>query len=70
MNNYDSLTKIYKRLQDKTLSAYIETDKSKQYHVTDKEQHISFYSCNSKENAIQFCRELNINIIGFINHKI
>lgn len=70
MNKRDPLTKIYKKLQDKNLSAYIETDKSKRFHVTDKDHHISFYSCNSKETAIQFCKELDINIIAFVNHKL
>lgn len=70
MSKRDPLTKIYKQLQEKNLSAYIETDKSKRYHVTDNKHHISFYSCNSKETAIQFCKELDINIIGFVNHKL
>lgn len=68
--NDDTILKMYKKLQNKTLSVYIETDKSKKYHVTDKDQHISLYSCNSREKAVNFCRLLDINIIAFVTHKL
>lgn len=70
MKPIDSLTKIYKKIQEKNLSVYIETDKSKTYNVTCKDHHLVIHSFTSREAAVAFCKYLGINIIAFVNHKI
>lgn len=71
MKFYDSLTKIYKKLQDKTLSVYIESyvNEKNKYLVTTLDDHITLHIFNSRENAIKFCNDLNINILAYITHK-
>lgn len=70
MKYYDSLTKIYKKLQEKNLAVYVETDKSNKYHVTCKDQHLVLHSFESRQQAVDFCKYLGINIIAFVTYKI
>lgn len=71
MNFYDTITKIYKRLQDKKLSVYIESYKNEKdkHIVTTFDDHITIHTFNTRENAVEFCKYLNINIIAYITHK-
>lgn len=69
MIKVDSLTKIYKKLQEKNLSVYIETDKSKKYKVTCKDHHVTIHTLDSRKQALDFCKFLGLNVIAYIIHK-
>lgn len=66
----DSLTKIYKKIQEKDLNVYVETDKSKRYNVVCKDQHMIIHTFNSRQQAVDFCKYLELNIIAYVSHKI
>lgn len=70
MKYYDSLTKIYKKLQEKDLSVYVETDKSKRYYVTCKDHHLVIHTFDNRQQAVDFCKYLGLNIIAYVSHKI
>lgn len=68
--DYDALTKIYKKIQEKNLSVYVETDSSKRYYVTCKDHHLVIHTFDSRQQAIDFCKYLGLNIIAYVSHKI
>lgn len=70
MKYYDALTKIYKKLQEKNLSVYVETDNSKRYYVTCKDHHLVIHAFDDRQQAIDFCKYLGLNIIAYVSHKI
>lgn len=69
MKCFDALTKIFKKLQEKNLSVYIE-NVEKKYNIVCNDQHVILHSFDTRQKAIDFCRHLNINIIGYIKYKI
>lgn len=69
MRCFDSLTKILKKLQDGNLSVYVEKV-SKRYNIVCTEQHVILHSFDTKQGAIDFCKYLKINIIGFVSYKL
>lgn len=69
MKCFDSLTKILKKLQEGELSVYIEKV-ARRYNIVCKDQHVILHSFDTKQNAIEFCKYLNINIIGFVTYKL
>lgn len=64
----DILTQIYKKIQQKDLSVYIETENDV-YNVMSKDHHTLIHTFDSKEKAIRFCRSLDLNVLGFVRHK-
>lgn len=70
MKSYDTLTKIFKKIQEGTLSVYIETDSTKRYNVTCKDHHMIIHTFDNRQKAVDFCKFLNFNIIAFVNHKL
>lgn len=65
----DVLTQIYKKIQQKDLSVYIETSDDKSYNVMTKDHHTLVHTFNSREKAMWFCRSLDLNVLGFVRHK-
>jgi hypothetical protein len=64
----DILTQIYKKIQQRDLSVYIESENNL-YNVMTKDHHTLIHTFDSKEKAIWFCRSLSLNILGFVRHK-
>lgn len=70
MKKIDALTKIYKKIQEQNLSVYVETDNSKRYYVTCKDHHLVIHNFDTRQQAIDFCKYLGLNIIAYISHKL
>ena len=64
----DPLTQLYKLIQEKRLSVYIEKD-NKVFNILTKE-HSLVHSFDYRDKDIQFCKHLDINIIGFVTQKV
>lgn len=64
----DILTQIYKKIQQRDLSVYIESENNV-YNVMTKDHHTLIHTFDSKEKAIWFCRSLELNVLGFVRHK-
>jgi|688.fasta_scaffold1321353_2 hypothetical protein len=68
MKSCDILTQIYKKIQQKDLSVYIETDNNA-YNVMTKDHHTLIHTFDSKEKAVNFCRSLDLNILAYVKNK-
>ena len=69
MKSFDDLTKLYKKIQDCDLPVYIESDSDDKYFVTSKEFGRSIHVFDTRKDAVDFCKFLQLNIIAFIKHK-
>ena len=65
----DVLTQIYKKIQQKDLSVYIESENANVYNVMTKDHHTLIHTFDSREKAMWFCRSLDLNVLGFVRHK-
>lgn len=64
----DVLTQIYKKIQQKDLSVYIESENNV-YNIMTKDHHTLIHTFDSKEKAMWFCRSLDLNVLGYVRHK-
>jgi hypothetical protein len=68
MKFYDTLTQLYKNIQKKDLPVYIETEDHKKFYVTTQD-HYFVHSFNSRKEAVDFCKFLELKIVAFVTHK-
>lgn len=69
MKSFDDLTNLYKKIQDCDLPVYIEWDSDDKYFVTSKEFGTSIHVFDTRKDAVDFCKFLQLNIIAFVKHK-
>jgi hypothetical protein len=69
MNKIDSITILYKAVQQKHLPVYVETVDNKIWHVTTKDHLLSLHNFRSRESAVEFCKYLDLKILAFVVHK-
>lgn len=62
-------TKIYKAIADGNLSVYIETLDDCRWRVTTSDHYISLNQFQSREDAIDWCRFLGLNILAYMRYK-
>lgn len=66
---FDSITRVYKKLQEKELFVYVENFGTNRYSITCSDHHTTLHTLNSRKEAVEFCNFLNLNIIAFVTHK-
>jgi hypothetical protein len=69
MKHIDTITLIYKSIQEKHLPVYVETSDNKTWHVTTKDHLLSLHQFHSRQSAVEFCKYLDLKILAFVKHK-
>ena len=65
MKFFDQTTKLY----DKNLAVFLETFDESLWHVTSADQFISLNTFDTREEAVSFCRALDLQITAIVRYK-